>query len=289
MHAGSKAAQPSASCLSGGSSQRQFMPQAATRSGQPRPASAETSLLGCAGRPATSVFVSTQASRFESDPLERELVRLLRHDLRHALAHALQLREQRLGHRGGRRRCAQVMSAGERARGDTGHCQRLNSTDTRGGIERTRLAGYAKSPRLPPPSPKLFSARQSPVRAPSRPSPSAECLDSAALLGGAQVHSKALGIMGAKAEKETKKPKEDKAVKPHGQSPAGLLCRSSAPVPPQGAPGGSGQLFTLTRRRSRWAPSHRLGCSSEPPPKPAADVSAFDRDDGPPTVGLAPG
>eukprot|EP00964_Phaeocystis_antarctica_P046047 scaffold26548_cov55-Phaeocystis_antarctica.AAC.3 len=35
MHAGSKAAQPSASGLSGGSSQRQFMPQAATRSGQP--------------------------------------------------------------------------------------------------------------------------------------------------------------------------------------------------------------------------------------------------------------
>ena len=143
----------------------------------------------------------------------------------------------------------------------------------------------------PPPLAQTFSQRSSPpCAAPSRPSPSAECLDSAALLGGAQVHSSPLGIMGAKAEKETKKPKEDKAVKPHGQSPTGrLLCRSAAPVPPQGAPGGSGQLFTLTWRRSHWAPSHRLGCSSEPPPKRGADVSAFDRDDGPPTVGLAPG
>eukprot|EP00964_Phaeocystis_antarctica_P086171 scaffold54544_cov57-Phaeocystis_antarctica.AAC.1 len=36
-----------------------------------------------------------------------------------------------------------------------------------------------------------------------------------------------------------------------------------------GAPGGSGQLGTTPRRRpSHWAPSHCLGCSSQPPPKP---------------------
>ena len=110
-----------------------------------------------------------------------------------------------------------------------------------------------RKPELPPLAQTFSSA---PVlralRRPARP-PSAERLDSAALLGGAQVHSSALGIMGAKAEKETKKPKEDKAVKPHGQSPAGLLCRSSAPVPPQGAPGGSGQLGTLLEAQSLGA------------------------------------
>ena len=39
-------------------------------------------------------------------------------------------------------------------------------------------------------------------------------------------------------------------------------CSSSAPAPPQGAPGGSGQLGTPRKRPARWAPSHRLGCSS---------------------------
>ena len=45
-------------------------------------------------------------------------------------------------------------------------------------------------------------------------------------------------------------------------------CPSSAPAPPQGAPGGSGQLGTPRERPALWAPSHCLGCSSEPPPKP---------------------
>ena len=44
-------------------------------------------------------------------------------------------------------------------------------------------------------------------------------------------------------------------------------CPSSPPVPPQGAPGGSGQVGTPRVRHSHWAPSHCLGCSSEPPPK----------------------
>ena len=43
---------------------------------------------------------------------------------------------------------------------------------------------------------------------------------------------------------------------------------SSAPMPPRGAPGGSGQLGTPRKRPAHWAPSHCLGCSSEPPPKP---------------------
>ena len=42
---------------------------------------------------------------------------------------------------------------------------------------------------------------------------------------------------------------------------------SSAPAPPQGAPGGSGQLGTPRKRPAHWAPSHCLGCSSQPPPK----------------------
>ena len=45
-------------------------------------------------------------------------------------------------------------------------------------------------------------------------------------------------------------------------------CSSSPPAPPQGAPGGSGRLGTPRKRPSHWAPSHGLGCSSEPPPKP---------------------
>ena len=48
---------------------------------------------------------------------------------------------------------------------------------------------------------------------------------------------------------------------PLGQRP------SSAPAPPQGAPGSSGQLGTRRKRPTHWALSHRLGCSSEPPPK----------------------
>ena len=43
--------------------------------------------------------------------------------------------------------------------------------------------------------------------------------------------------------------------------------RGSPPVPPQGAPGGSGQLGTPRKRPAHWAPSHCLGCSSQPPPK----------------------
>eukprot|EP00964_Phaeocystis_antarctica_P110857 scaffold75194_cov54-Phaeocystis_antarctica.AAC.1 len=43
---------------------------------------------------------------------------------------------------------------------------------------------------------------------------------------------------------------------------------SSAPVPPLGAPGGSGQLSTPRERPALLAPSHCLRCSSEPPPKP---------------------
>ena len=44
-------------------------------------------------------------------------------------------------------------------------------------------------------------------------------------------------------------------------------CPMSAPVPPQGAPGGSRQLRTPRERPDHWPPSHRLGCSSQPPPK----------------------
>ena len=44
-------------------------------------------------------------------------------------------------------------------------------------------------------------------------------------------------------------------------------CPSSAPVPPQGAPGGSGQLGTPRERPTHWVPSHCPGCSSQPPPK----------------------
>ena len=45
-------------------------------------------------------------------------------------------------------------------------------------------------------------------------------------------------------------------------------CPSSAPAPPQGAPGGSGWRGTPRAMPSHWAPCHRLGCSSKPPPKP---------------------
>ena len=41
----------------------------------------------------------------------------------------------------------------------------------------------------------------------------------------------------------------------------------SPPVPPQGAPCGSGQLGAPRVGPSHWAPSHRLGGSREPPPK----------------------
>ena len=44
-------------------------------------------------------------------------------------------------------------------------------------------------------------------------------------------------------------------------------CPSSAPVPPEVAPGGSGQLGTPRKRPTHWAPSHYLWCSSEPLPK----------------------
>ena len=51
-------------------------------------------------------------------------------------------------------------------------------------------------------------------------------------------------------------------------------CPSSAPVPPQGAPGGSGQLGTPSGRPAHWAPGHRLGCANELPPK-AAHFTGF--------------
>ena len=46
-------------------------------------------------------------------------------------------------------------------------------------------------------------------------------------------------------------------------------CPSTAPMPPQGAPGGSGQLGTPSKRPAHWPPSHSLGCSSKPPAKPS--------------------
>ena len=55
---------------------------------------------------------------------------------------------------------------------------------------------------------------------------------------------------------------------PHGQSAAwavpqlGSCASSSAPVPPQGTPGGSGRLGTPRARPGQWDPSHCLGCSS---------------------------
>ena len=39
-------------------------------------------------------------------------------------------------------------------------------------------------------------------------------------------------------------------------------CPSSAPAPPQGAPGSSGQLGTLWKGPTHWAPTHCLGCSN---------------------------
>ena len=51
-------------------------------------------------------------------------------------------------------------------------------------------------------------------------------------------------------------------------------CPSHALVPPQGAPGGSGQLSTPMKRLAHWAPSHCPRCSS--PPKPPIDFTAFD-------------
>jgi hypothetical protein len=62
----------------------------------------------------------------------------------------------------------------------------------------------------------------------------------------------------------------------HGQSApwaAPQLRPSSARVPPQGAPGGSGQLGTPKKSSAHWEPSHCLGSSSRPPPK-AADFTA---------------
>jgi len=39
-------------------------------------------------------------------------------------------------------------------------------------------------------------------------------------------------------------------------------CPSSVPVPPQGAPGSSGQLGLSRKRQAHWAPNHCPGCSS---------------------------
>ena len=54
----------------------------------------------------------------------------------------------------------------------------------------------------------------------------------------------------------------------HGRSAPPWQCPSSAPAAPQRAPAGSGQLGTPRARPGHWAPSHGLGGSSEPPPKP---------------------
>ena len=50
-------------------------------------------------------------------------------------------------------------------------------------------------------------------------------------------------------------------------------CPSSAPVPPQGAPGGSGQLSTPRERPALWAPSHCLRPSGRPATASAARAS----------------
>ena len=54
----------------------------------------------------------------------------------------------------------------------------------------------------------------------------------------------------------------------HRHSGPTWQCLTSALAHPQGAPGGVGQLGTRRKRPAQWAPSHCLGCSSEPPPKP---------------------
>eukprot|EP00964_Phaeocystis_antarctica_P127642 scaffold91332_cov90-Phaeocystis_antarctica.AAC.1 len=61
-------------------------------------------------------------------------------------------------------------------------------------------------------------------------------------------------------------------------------CPSSAPVPPQGAPGGSEQHGTPMQRPAHWAPSgpsHCAAISSLPPPKspmsPPYKVGAKER------------
>ena len=57
-------------------------------------------------------------------------------------------------------------------------------------------------------------------------------------------------------------------VPEHGHNVQPGQRPSSAPVPLEGAPGGSGQLGTPRERPGLWALSHCLGCSSEPPPRP---------------------
>ena len=59
-------------------------------------------------------------------------------------------------------------------------------------------------------------------------------------------------------------------VKAPQLAPCAVKAPQLAPCasPPQGAPGGSEQLGTPRKRPAHWVPSHSLGCSSEPPPKP---------------------
>ena len=59
-----------------------------------------------------------------------------------------------------------------------------------------------------------------------------------------------------------KDPNTMREVQTHGQSATAWQCPSSPPAPPQGAPGGSGQLGASRKRPGHRTPSHCLGCSS---------------------------
>ena len=82
----------------------------------------------------------------------------------------------------------------------------------------------------------------------------------------------AAAALAAEAEETAKAAQEAQAKAEAERGSLGSKCPpwqrpSSAPVPPQGAPGGSGQLSTSRVRPGHWAFRHRLGGSSELPPK----------------------
>ena len=84
------------------------------------------------------------------------------------------------------------------------------------------------------------------------------------------VEARAVGLPDSKVEAaatQLSQMEEVVDVPEHAQS-AGppWHCPSSAPAPPQGAPGGPGQLGTPRKRPANWMPSHCLGCPSQPPP-----------------------